>query len=320
MALAKSVTSAGLILYVSTALAIQEGIAEPILWFNDRMSVLGLNSNFVGIFSSSYFVAAVALSFFSQERKWKLIGFTTSILFSTGVIYSGSRLALLMSCTATFLFFLTKHERYRKTSLYVSALLILVVSVALLLSPQAGASPSGVVYEASSEGGSGFRALDELTRDTRSSHWKRAISLWMENPIFGVGWSEYRGRWTLHHSAYLQVLVESGILGAVVWAWVLWCCFTQCRYVYLNRRLLDDWEITTAELGMAVIGVCLIHAFGESALLAATMPLAVALGVATQLLDESASNIAQIRSAYHGLEHEASDEPRWDDTVADQVD
>ncbi len=58
---AKSVVWAGLIFYAGTAAAIQLGIAEPIHWFNDRLSVLGLNSNFVGVFSTAYYVAAIAV-------------------------------------------------------------------------------------------------------------------------------------------------------------------------------------------------------------------------------------------------------------------
>lgn len=317
---ARAVTSAGVIMYLGTALAILQGIAEPIYWFNDRMSVLGLNSNFVGVFSTSYFVAAVAVFLFTPSRSWKYIGFCAAGMFAMGVIYSGSRLAILMSIVTTFLFFFAKLEKHRQKLLYASALMIFVISVAFLLSPQSGASSNNVAYEASSEGGSGFRFLDELTRDTRSGHWARAIGIWKENPILGVGWSEFRGRWELHHSAYLQVLVESGIFGALAWAWVLWCCFTQCKFVYVNRRFLSGLEVTTAELGMAALGGCLIHAFGESALLAATMPLAVALGVAIQHLDEAASNIAQIQSDYSGLEYEASDEPRWDDAEVDQFD
>ncbi len=197
--------------------------------------------------------------------------------------------------------------------------MIFVMSLAFLLSPEESSSPNTITYEASSEGDTGFRAVDELTKDTRTGHWMRAIGIWQENPILGVGWSQFRGRWTMHHSAYLQVLVEVGVLGALAWAWVLWCCFTQCRYVYTNRRLLGDWEITIAELGIAIILSCLIHAFGESAILAATMPLAIALGLSIHLIDDAVVKIDELQSMESRYAFEDEHESSADDAVMGQL-
>ncbi len=70
----------------------------------------------------------------------------------------------------------------------------------------------------------GLRAGDDIT-SARSNLWKWAIRLFKENPIFGIGWGDYRttviGNVTFEreldaHNIYLQLLCETGIIGTLV--------------------------------------------------------------------------------------------------------
>ena len=151
-------------------------------------------------------------------------------------------------------------------------------------------------YVAEGETGSGIRAFDELTKDTRTSVWAGAIRQWQTAPILGVGWANFHGRWSLFHSAFLQIIVEAGLLGAGAWCYALWSCFKRSRFIYVNRGLLSFNEYRIVELGLCIIFCCLLYGAGESGLIAATMPLAIALGLGLQYVDE-ATAIIQYRKS-----------------------
>lgn len=54
--------------------------------------------------------------------------------------------------------------------------------------------------------------------------WKNLLSLWSESPIFGIGWYNFLhynielfGRENYAHNAYLEVLVETGVIGFAIY-------------------------------------------------------------------------------------------------------
>lgn len=60
---------------------------------------------------------------------------------------------------------------------------------------------------------------------SRIIFWERAIDLFKENPIFGIGWCNFMlvqqaAGYTAHvHNVYLQLLCETGIVGLVIYTW-----------------------------------------------------------------------------------------------------
>ena len=76
---------------------------------------------------------------------------------------------------------------------------------------------------------------DEAVQE-RYSYWSIALNQFSENPIFGIGWKAFR---TLNyknndvHNMYLQILCETGILGAIVFLTLFITCF-----VFATRNLI----------------------------------------------------------------------------------
>lgn len=84
------------------------------------------------------------------------------------------------------------------------------------------------------------RFLDNGYEDITSGRlpmWKLAITLFIRNPIFGVGWGGYKyyyreyiwGGWNIKtsllntHNVYLQVLCETGIVGFTIFVYIFYC-------------------------------------------------------------------------------------------------
>jgi O-antigen ligase len=63
----------------------------------------------------------------------------------------------------------------------------------------------------------------------RETYWERAIGWFYENPILGIGWSQFQWRnaafnWgnaMAAHNVYLQVLCETGIIGFAIYIFMV---------------------------------------------------------------------------------------------------
>src|SRR3989442_14817584 len=84
------------------------------------------------------------------------------------------------------------------------------------------------------------------------------MQLFHQNPILGTGFNTYSylGRTEKYrdtHNYYLKVLVETGIVGLLVFLWLLWGMF------HLGFRLFQTAEdpfLRSLGLGFAVVVVC----------------------------------------------------------------
>ena len=81
-------------------------------------------------------------------------------------------------------------------------------------------APTEAATEAPTEAEQQKESIDanELTSG-RMALWKRAIELFKENPIFGIGWKQFVNHNTYEHNVhntYLQWLCESGIVGFIL--------------------------------------------------------------------------------------------------------
>ena len=83
---------------------------------------------------------------------------------------------------------------------------------------------------------------DEDITSNRAFLGAIAIKLWEENPIFGIGDSNYvaySGAEMDAHNAYLQTLCEQGIVGFILWIIpLIYCLYISCRI--LKRPKLDS--------------------------------------------------------------------------------
>lgn len=107
----------------------------------------------------------------------------------------------------------------------------------------------------------------ESSAQTRVQLWEDAMQLFRQNPILGTGFNTYSylGRTEKYrdtHNYYLKVLVETGIVGLLVFLWLLW------RMFHLGFRLFQTAEdpfLRSLGLGFAVMMVCAVavNLFGD---------------------------------------------------------
>lgn len=107
----------------------------------------------------------------------------------------------------------------------------------------------------------------ESSAADRLSLWDDAVELFHEDPVLGTGFNTYEylhriGPYTDTHNYYLKVLVETGIVGLILFWWVLgkgiavgWALF----------RSPADPFLKSLGLGLATMIVCavVVNFFGD---------------------------------------------------------
>ena len=157
------------------------------------------------------------------SKPWKTIFLLGAGLFLAAIIGSFSRggfIALLAVGVAMLMF--TKHK------LRILALSAVAVVGLMVLAPAAYWKEIATIAD-----------TDQGTAKRRTEQWKTATTMWLDNPIFGVGqgnvpWNSMRyevvephskseaGRQV--HSLYFTLLPELGILGVVIFGTMFWFC------------------------------------------------------------------------------------------------
>lgn len=131
----------------------------------------------------------------------------------------------------------------------------------------------------------------------RSGYWREAVHMIKDYPVFGVGLNTYSvvGRgykitWGGYpHNCYLQMAVETGILGLLSFLWLLGVLFYKS---FRNLRFMKDQSLAILLLGSLIgLGGFLVHSFFDtnfySVQLGSFMWLVMGLIVAIQKIDKS---------------------------------
>jgi O-antigen ligase len=103
--------------------------------------------------------------------------------------------------------------------------------------------------------------------EMRVALWDDALQLVKDRPLIGTGFDTYRymgrvGSYEDTHNFYLKVLVETGIVGAALFLWLLARTF---RRGYLLSRKAQEPVIAGIGLGLAgwVIAAAVANIFGD---------------------------------------------------------
>jgi O-antigen ligase len=167
----------------------------------------------------------------SMSRLVRSINYVYIPVAFLGLALSGTRTALLASLVG-LAFGLTTLTRVR---LWVRIIiLVLLVSSVLYLVPYVQSLKS-------------FQRLGttatELTQgdlNNRTNNWKEGLEAFKAHPILGVGANMYRtvNTWDkVAHNSFLSVLVELGLIGFILFAFILGIALTEAwRNKYLSER------------------------------------------------------------------------------------
>jgi hypothetical protein len=215
------------------------------------------------------------------SRRWRGV---SAPLFVLGVLASGSRGALLgVLLAASYLLF---RLRGRERSVRITVALLLGLSV-LLVAPLPPPFSLQNVIERTFGG-------DELDLSGRQQNWDNMVLLFQQRPVLGHGLRTTNERLTSAssaglieggggHSSYLQMLVETGILGtALLFGSVV---LVLRRPVPNDAGLLPAW---TAASGVVIAG--LGHMTGESFVLGVGGPFPLVFWTSVVALSCAGSN------------------------------
>jgi len=215
--------------------------------------VLGYaGENGFGAFEAGFLVFLLAFSTFTKKISYKvgIILFASLGLYC--LLYSFSRGAY-----GAFLLSIIFLGLIRDRKLLIFALLLLVVWQVVL--PTAVQERISMTYD-KSEG------LDSSAQE-RVDLWQDALSLIAHDPIFGTGFDTYAqlhrvGIYEDTHNYYLKVMVETGIVGFILFLFLLGKAFALGFRLY---RRADDKFLKALGLGFAamIVSTAVANLFGD---------------------------------------------------------
>ena len=171
----------------------------------NRLIMPGDEPNYTSVGLIFPFAIAIGL-FLSSKIKTKPFWVGISFMIGISIVGTYSRSGFLGIVIVLFLVFVKSHWRATiPISVVGLGVYILIAEI-----PQLHARLFGIGHEIS-EGASGRFAL-----------WHKAISNWLESPIWGKGFAFFYHEYhEAVHNTYLQILVETGILGLLLFIGVI---------------------------------------------------------------------------------------------------
>ena len=243
--------------------------------FSGRFQPLGLNPNRLAMSMAAFVPGLVYAGLYS--RNWLAKVYFLGMLSLAGIILltTGSRGGVAMAAAYAFAAAFPVLRR-PVTTLIVGSVSLGIAFLVLQL----------VTVDANIE-----RVTS--TEFTRGTAWTKGFTLFSESPLLGQGWTykfvEGRGRPGVEnmHSAYLNFLAETGLLG------VLFCGIAFLLLIYGSLKLLlECFRYGTPEefrvcciLG-GFFGAPIFHGLVEAATLTGNTPATLLLGVGVAGLDQ----------------------------------
>lgn len=177
-----------------------------------------------------------------SRRIWALVNYAYLPLASLALVLTGTRGAAVASIpTAVFLAWSLARNG---PSRFLAGTLLLVVTVAGI----AVIAPPGLLARIASTTGE-ISQLNDL--NGRIEIWRESLGAWREAPILGVGNDAHRAAipaGKVAHNLFLSVLVETGLVGVVLFANVI-------RHVLRSVPRHRGWETWFWGAELAVLGL-----------------------------------------------------------------
>lgn len=215
------------------------------------MGYAGVNG--LAAFQAQASVLLIALSAF--EKRWRnriayllLAGFSAFCLMYT--LSRGGYLAFLVGCLFVGLM------KQRK----------LLILLAAFLATWASLVPPAVQQRVFMTYDKNTRELDHSS-ETRVNLWEEAMQIYDTNPVLGSGFDTYAYTSHYHgykdtHNLFIKVLVETGVIGLLLFLWLLAKSFTTGYQLF---RRAHDPLLSSIGLGLSAWVVCSVVAnlFGD---------------------------------------------------------
>ena len=209
--------------------------------------------NGLAVFEAEFILFLLGLNAFQERKSFKLAIWALVAFCVYCVLFSFSREAYAGVLVGLLFLGLVK-QRF-----------VLIGLVAFLLSWQV-LVPTSVKERVQMTYDKNEQQLDDSAQD-RMTLWNDAMNLFRQNPVLGAGFDTYRwqhrvGIYTDTHNYYLKVLVETGIVGLLLFLFVL------AKAMRLGMGLFNsakDPFLKSLGLGFALLMVCVfvVNLFGD---------------------------------------------------------
>ena len=186
-------------------------------WNGSRHAAMGLAHN-IG-FTIGYVIVGMLAFVFKKRERIKAKDVILFVFFFVVLIMSTKRAHLLFGLTCVIYIYLLSAPIGHKASRYITLALIGLVAIFIIvtnLNQINSTSAIGRVIQSISDASAG-----EDISNGRSIMAGDALAIWMQSPIWGIGWKGFANvgsAFTTVHNVYLQLLCETGIVGLLCFA------------------------------------------------------------------------------------------------------
>jgi O-antigen ligase len=217
-----------------------------------------------------------------DKGRWQVLAYACLCAMLGLILLSGSRSSALMMVAGLAVTLPALGRRRRQTFILVSFSLLVLSGLAVFWL-SSGVDAEGLDPNTDEQE---LRILGELTKDTRLKIWTSHVALSLREPIIGIGWHHRSNRWSTVQSAYLQVFLEAGILGAIpLLLFIVTALFRIVRMVGLAKKR-KSLQSSLALVFAATLFALLFHSAFESSAVTGASPIAVLIGFCTGQVDQ----------------------------------
>lgn len=184
------------------------------------------------------FVAAIFSSWILWEKKHNKIWLVIMIINAVAMLLTGKRgpvVFMLFSILFVNLILTKKfNDMIKKIWRYVILAVVVGVAILIYISSEVNTSRNTIVRFMEM-----FNGSNDDVSNGRFILWKLAVEIFIQNPVFGIGWRAYpvhaipyEGIEMYTHNVYLQILSEQGIVGIVLYlAFILYAMIDTYRMI-----------------------------------------------------------------------------------------
>lgn len=211
-----------------------------------RLVAFGMSPSRIGQECAPMIICTAAVAFYDKSKIWRVAAYGVASVLALATLASGSRGGVFMAAIGVFLTAMPLIKRPVLLAFTGLACYIIGSMIVKLVAPEAS------------------ERLADFSYDTRREVWAWAWEFFNESPFIGQGWvmdtnARATGGTLNLHSVYIQVLVETGILGMVFFMLALAIVALRALGLFFFARARHaDMRYVYFTLGMllAVLGHC----------------------------------------------------------------
>lgn len=197
-----------------------------------------------------------------SKKKW--VKWMIVIALIVAVFMTGKRMNSIMAVVLPFFVNFLSNKSLRSRYIWIVFFVIVVVFFVNYISHNQSDLSESVVFRRSV---SSFETADDakVLTSGRNLMWARAMDLFSQRPLFGIGVDRYRvesGFGTDVHNVYIQCLCEQGIVGLFLFLLMIVPCFVET--IKMARKIIDPRRKRLVTFSLAIQSSYLLEGITEN--------------------------------------------------------